>query len=221
MAEPRARDVLSDAMATIRALVAAGLANDYNNVVSRRRGSAESVEYSTFTSGADLLSDVSYAELYESQLRDRLYAIRMLDGALLQINYRFISRRLERHRLAYLPSPLLVDFDDDPSVYIADELWADAVDHRQVPVPIRFDYDDRSSVFKPGVHPKSHVTLGQHKNCRIPVTAPISASSFVGFVTQHFYAERIPGLQLTLPSRPPRWTTSIDDLEKGMTHMVV
>jgi hypothetical protein len=56
-----------------------------------------------------------------------------------------------------------------------------------LPVIIRADYN-KDDVISKVHHPYSHITLGEYKNCRIPVNKPISPLSFVNFVLEHFYA---------------------------------
>ena len=104
---------------------------------------------------------------------------------------------LQRHRLAFFSSPHLDDFQNDPEVYLDDELYADVVARSVVSFPLRFDYHDRGD--QELVHPKSHLTLGQYRNCRIPVSAPMSPFWFMDFVLRNFYhtaflryADRLP-----------------------------
>ncbi len=56
-----------------------------------------------------------------------------------------------------------------------------------VPFPVRFDFSDDPERFIEVHHPYSHLTLGQFKNCRIPVCAPVSPFVFGGFILRNFY----------------------------------
>nr|VFK30828.1 MAG: Uncharacterized conserved protein (DUF2290) [Candidatus Kentron sp. MB]VFK34387.1 MAG: Uncharacterized conserved protein (DUF2290) [Candidatus Kentron sp. MB]VFK76491.1 MAG: Uncharacterized conserved protein (DUF2290) [Candidatus Kentron sp. MB] len=56
-----------------------------------------------------------------------------------------------------------------------------------VPFPLRFDFDSREEVFVEVEHPKSHLTMGQYENCRIPVSAPLTPYHFIGFILRNFY----------------------------------
>jgi hypothetical protein len=138
-----------------------------------------------------VVSDVITAGSYESYYRDArasgAYNLRLLDGALIQMSYRFEGSVLERHRLAYLPDPLLVPFDLDPESYIQGVPYLEVVGSQQVAVPVRFDYDSRPEVAKDVAHPTSHLTLGQYANCRIPVMAALTPAVFVEFVVSSFY----------------------------------
>ncbi len=84
----------------------------------------------------------------------------MLDGALIQMSYEFSNFSLQRHRLAFLPSPVLEEFQTAPQAYLDDEISADITMRNIVPFPFRFDYDARDGHFAEMVHPKSHLTLG-------------------------------------------------------------
>jgi hypothetical protein len=65
--------------------------------------------------------------------------------------------------------------------------------------PIRFDYDMREGIYQELEHPKSHLTLGQYENCRIPVSSPLTPFYFIQFILRNFYhtahnkyADRLP-----------------------------
>ena len=72
-------------------------------------------------------------------------------------------------------------------MYAEDELYVDILDRRIVTVPIRFDFDDDDAVRCPLEHPTSHLTLGQYKNCRIPVSSALTPYQFISFIITNFY----------------------------------
>jgi len=133
------------------------------------------------------MKDLSYSEIYDHMARERAYVIRMIDGAMLQMMYAFVGQDLERHRLAFLPSPHLEEFQNNPEIYLEDEIYADIIAKNIVPSPIRFDYDAREGIYKELDHPKSHLCLGQYANCRIPVSSPLTPFHFVEFILRNFY----------------------------------
>ncbi len=133
------------------------------------------------------LKNVPYHEIYSELDRTQTYNIRMLDGALIQMMYRFKNNRIETHRLAFFPSPFLEEFQNNPEIYLEDEIYAEVIDKNIVPFPLRFDFDCREGVFVEVDHPKSHLTLGQYQNCRIPVSAPVTPYSFINFLLRNFY----------------------------------
>lgn len=130
------------------------------------------------------LRATSYADLYEKQARDRAFNFVLLDKALVQISYEFDRRQLVKHRLAFLPSPSLVEFQNDPEFYLREHLYGDVVGLQSVAVPLRFDFDRTAAADR---HPPSHLTIGQYQHCRIPVSGPITPTVFVDFLVRHFY----------------------------------
>jgi len=136
---------------------------------------------------ASVLKSVRYSEIYDLMLERRAYNARLLDQALIQLAYEFHGRVLVRQRLAFLPSPHLVDFDNDPEIYWGEVPYVDIVGTQAVKVPMRVDYDVRPSVDVGVDHPAAHLTLGQYKHCRIPVSAPVTPAVFVDFIVRHFY----------------------------------
>ena len=68
-----------------------------------------------------------------------------------------------------------------------DELYAEIIMRNIVPFPLRFDFDSRTEVVQELEHPVSHLSLGQYKNCRIPVSAALTPFYFISFVLRNFY----------------------------------
>ena len=66
-----------------------------------------------------------------------------------------------------------------------------------LPVPVRFDYDPAN--FEELKHPASHLSLGQYKNCRIPIVAPICPANFINFILRSFYCTAKLELPLDFP----------------------
>ena len=133
------------------------------------------------------LKNVPYEEMYLEFDRNKTYNLKMLVGALIQMSYRFRDDRIEAHRLAYFPSPNLKQFQDDPEIYLDDEIYAEVIERNIIPVPIRFDFVRTLTAEPEYVHPKSHLTLGQYKNCRIPVNSPLTPHQFLTFIIRNFY----------------------------------
>lgn len=138
------------------------------------------------------LKKIPYRKMYYELLAGRFFNMRMIDGALIQMQYMFCNNGIERHRLSFFPNPDAYPFQYCSDTYLSDELYSDIVDIRSVCVPLRFDYDasindDGKMVAKPVVHPISHLTIGQYKNCRIPVSAALTPYQFVEFIVRNFY----------------------------------
>ena len=138
---------------------------------------------------------MEYAAIYNEIERNHNYNIKLPDGGIMQLMYRFNGKgtELSAHRLGYYPSPSYEIYQNDAELYDADYIYGDILNKDVLPVVIRADYSrapEESEVH----HPYSHITLGGYKNCRIPVDRPISPMKFVRFIMEHFYY--VPSSQL-------------------------
>ncbi len=167
------------------------------------------------------LKDRNYRDIYKKMSREKVYNAKMIDGALIQMSYEYVNSALRRHRLAFLPSPYLEDFQEDPDIYLDDEIYSDITSRDVTPVPLRFDYDARASSYKELLHPKSHLSLGQYPNCRIPVTSPVTPIRFMDFVLRNFYDTEQRSYSKDLPQNKFFFTESISSAECDVFHIVV
>ncbi len=206
----------------IEVLVGQGLADDQNTAYVDQIGVDHYlVRYSKEASFAAVLRNQTYVDAYRELRLARSFNILMLDGAMLQMNYEFVSGELLRHRLAFLPSPDLLEYQNNPELYEEELLYADVVDKGVVTVPLRFDFDGRPDVAIPVEHPRSHLTIGQYRDCRIPVSAGVTPRSFVDFVLASFYRSASRNLQVTLPQPVLRFAGCIDQAERELVHVNV
>jgi hypothetical protein len=166
------------------------------------------------------LKNISYHKIYAELERTQTYNLKMLDGALVQMVYCFRNDIIESHRLAFFPSPTLEEFQNNPEIYLEDEIYADVVAENIVPFPLRFDFDNNNSIEID--HPKSHITLGQYKNCRIPVSAPLMPFHFVIFILRNFYNTAFLKYSDELkPVVPSVFTETITDLERKSIYVQI
>jgi hypothetical protein len=100
-----------------------------------------------------------------------------------------------------------------------DAIYVDIVSRRIVPFPIRFDFDAGSH--KDVIHPKSHVTFGDIKDCRVPVTSPLSPRWFVEFVLRNFYQTEQHDFISDLPTHRVKLAASITDNERKLIHLSI
>lgn len=206
----------------IGCLVEVGLSDD-QNFAFQRPGIGGIVE-TTFQNANRIgfaLRNHTYAEIYEHLALERAYNTKLADGAMIQMMYVFSSGVLERHRLAFFPSPFLQQFQNDPDIYLEDELYADIVAKNIVAFPIRFDYEAGDASHTTLEHPKSHLTLGQYRNCRIPVTAPVSPVRFIDFILRNFYHTAFSRYAEHLPVVVEAFPDSIVQAERTVIHVVV
>lgn len=203
-------------------LVEIGLASDQN--FAYRRDVADGFVEVTFPQAKHVsvaLRDRPYSEIYEHLIRERAYTAKLPDGAIVQMMYLFDDVTLRSHRLAFFPAPHLEEFQNNPDIYLQDEIYADVVARSIVPFPLRFDYDSQDNIHQEVEHPKSHLTLGQYENCRIPVTAPLTPFWFTDFILRNFYHTAFLSYADLLPKCGEVFGNSITLVEKRVVHLQI
>ena len=166
------------------------------------------------------LKNVSYRDIYVELEKARCFNFKMLDGALVLIRYRFRRGVICEHSLSYFPSPDLEHFQNDPELYLEDEIYADIVARNIVPFPVRFDFSDDAKKFVDVHHPYSHMTLGQYENCRIPVCSPLSPFTFGGFILRNFYNTAFRKYSEEIPVSTLFFEKTITNNELKIPHLV-
>ena len=220
MKNPISKIIKKDIDGLISELIGKGICDDSNfssirpcrnKVVDITFGGAEHVPIA--------LGDIEYVEIYHELADKRSYNMRLVDGALLQMMYRIDGNELIQHRLAFYPSPILRSFRDESEAYMQDELFIDIVQRRIIPFPLRFDFDNRKDICVDILHPKSHLTLGDVKGCRIPVSAPLSPRWFVEFILRNFYQTDKYDFISGLPGHNLKFDDSITCNESSILHI--
>ncbi len=203
-----------------RKLILMGLAAKPNFPSCTRTGKdSYKIEYSQMQDLSIVLKNVDYKQMYEELDENNNYNIKMIDGALIQLMYTYEKSSLISHRLAFFPSPFLESFQNDPEIYEDDEIYADIIAKNILPVPIRFDYDPHNH--QELDHPKSHLTLGQFKNCRIPVCSPIAPSTFISFILRSFYNTAFKKFTAQLTFSSKLFDKTITSGEKKILHIAI
>lgn len=206
----------------IKYLVETGLADDQRSAFQRSgRDNLVQVTFDKAEHVSVALKNRPYNEIYQHLARERAYSVKMLDGALIQMMYVFAGGTIQRHRLAFFSAPHLEEFQNNPDIYHNDEIYADVIARNIVPFPIRFDYDAREGCYRELVHPKSHLSLGQYENCRIPVTAPMTPFWFVDFILRNFYDTAEERYADGLSTQGSSFTESIFPAERSIVHIAV
>lgn len=166
------------------------------------------------------LKNVAYREIYAELQKARCFNIKMLDGALISLRYRFRAGAICEHVLSYFPSPDLEHFQNEPEVYLEDLIYADVVAKSIVPFPVRFDFSDDEDKFSEVHHPYSHLTLGQYTNCRIPVCSPLGPFAFGGFILRNFYNTAFRKYSEDIPVSTLGFANTITANERKIPHIV-
>ena len=167
------------------------------------------------------MKGTSYADVYGEFVRNRAFSAKLIDGALVQMAYSFDNDALVKHRLAYLASPHLIPFLEDPRRYLNDDEYAHTQSGEVDATSIRFDYDDDDSRHEVVWHPKSHLTIGNYGHCRVPVSAPLTPSQFMEFVLRNFYSAATMDHVSELPRSSASFPRSISPREERGLHIVV
>ncbi|MHB1609380.1 MAG: DUF2290 domain-containing protein [Acidiferrobacter thiooxydans] len=205
----------------IGALIETGLCEDQNFPSIRQLGSNWEVTFSGAEHVSIGMGDTEYENVYRELAERRSYNMRLADGGLLQLMYRFDANHLLQHRLAFYPSPSLRPFPEEPDAYMYDELFIDIIRRHIVPFPLRFDFDDREEIHVDITHPKSHLTLGDIRGCRIPVAGPLTPRWFIEFIVRNFYQDEQYNFAARLPVHRTRFRSSITERERGLIHVQV
>lgn len=140
-----------------------------------------------------VLKDSDYEDIYKTCLQKEAYSFTFIDGSLIQLMYRLDkrSKNIIAHRLAYLPNPNAEIYsnneDFDKTYYDSLDMFSEFIDKSSIPIPVRFDFDNDEALYIEGTHTYSHLTLGNYKNCRIPVSTPMTPYIFMDFILKNFY----------------------------------
>ena len=219
---PAPNDIKEQINRLIGCLIEIGLSNQENFAFLRSRtGGYVEITFRGAEQVGVALRDWAYDDVHRRLFEAGAYNVRMLDGALIQMMYEFSSGFLNRHRLAFFPAPQLEEFQNNPEIYLDDEVYADLIAKRIVPFPVRFDYDARAVRNRNLDHPKSHLTLGQYQNCRIPVTAPMAPFWFMDFILRNFYHTAFGRYADSLPVEDCWFPESIRPAERSVVHVVI
>lgn len=167
-------------------LIELGLSDNQKFAVLRNAsGNRKLVTFDQSTNFSAILRNRPYYETYRAIKNERDYNVALPDGALTQLQYEFEGEDVICQRLAFFPSPDLTEYQNAPYLYELDAIYAEVVQQNIVATPIRFDFDREA--FRENEHPMAHVTIGQYKNCRIPMTCALSPFRFFEFVLGSFY----------------------------------
>ena len=170
-------------------MIEVGLCVDQNfpsqKLRASHKGTVNEITISGLEETSVALRNRSYLETYNILREKRAFNMRLIDGAMVQFRYRFRKDQVIKHVLSFLPSPDLLEYQNDPDTYKSDILYAEVIVKNTGTTPVRFDFDPESSIDY--CHPASHFTVGQYKNCRIPVLGALTPHRFLNFILRAFY----------------------------------
>lgn len=212
------KDAISSISSITSKLISYGICDDQNFVSELKTNTETQVAYSGCSDISIALKDVSYSDIYNYLMINRQYNFKLIDGGLIQMLYCFNKESLIKHRLCYFPAPSFETFQNDPGLYLDESnYYSDMILKSILPVPVRFDYDPFN--FKELLHPVSHLSLGQYKNCRIPIVAPICPANFMSFILRSFYFTA--ALEMPLDFTSTLMKETISKKEKNILHLSI
>lgn len=202
-------------------LVGLSLSNEQNFPTTQGKpNGAFEISVSNAAGMSVALKNVAYRDIYGELEKARCFNVKMIDGALVSLRYRFLAGEICEHSLSYFPSPDLEQFQNEPEIYLEDEVFADIVAKNIVPFPVRFDFSSDEEKFVDVHHPYSHLTLGQYKNCRIPVCSPLGPLAFGGFILRNFYNTAFRKYSANFPTSKLGFANTITAEERKIPHVV-
>ncbi|MFZ5808047.1 MAG: DUF2290 domain-containing protein [Chloroflexota bacterium] len=204
----------------LSAVVNDGIAIDQNFPFVRQLSNNDwQVSFEGGENISSVMNYETYEQLYKELSQSRIYTAKLVDGGILQLMYSFRSNDLIKHRLAFYPSPTLRPFQEDPESYMQDQLYMEIVSRRLIPFPLRFDFDLETACDVE--HPQCHLTLGDTKCCRIPVSAPLTPRWFIEFILRNFYQTENYNFVNNLPPYLFSFTETITNRERELIHVII
>ena len=197
------------------------IVDDHEPVIQRPAGRRVEITFPNAEHISEALKSVDYRGMYRLLVERRVYNAKMLDGALMQFMYEFSGRTLLRHRLAFLPAPHRDESRKAPKTYLGDELHGEVIARKVVPFPLRYDYDAREDPPRPVEHPLSHLTLGQYRHCRVPVSAPVTPHWFFDFIVRNFYHAAFRRYADEMPVSSTAFDETIVPEERQVIHVAI
>ena len=200
-------------------LVKLGLSIDQNWPIFKSRERV--IIWQNYKNIAFTLKDEPYERVYEECKRNSDYNFLLLDGAIIQMLYKFDNHdNLTGHILSFYPHYDFARFQDFPDEY--EELFygtkhfADMLEGKTITFPLRFDFSQEHTEI---IHPMVHATFGNYRDCRIPISKPISPYRFISFILRNFYAVKFYDLNLSEQFKDGiNFDTKITENEKDLLH---
>ncbi|MEK4974711.1 DUF2290 domain-containing protein [Niallia sp. FSL R7-0648] len=216
------KDLLKQINQITTLLISTGLSVDQNFPAITNKNDKIILDISNPNVTNIFMKNISYDVVYNTINSERAYNLKLIDGAFLRYQYTFsTSDDLKKGRLSFFPSPNLFAMDEESELYISDEIYGDIISVNIYPFPIRFDFDNDEAIEV--IHPASHLTLGQYKNCRIPVSSPLTPFQFTDFILRHFYfmfySSKLMNNDSFTSMRVGRFDDTITNMERELSYL--
>lgn len=181
------KDILNEINESINFLVKTGLSHNQNRAYMKHDGTTCIIRTSDSVPILKFTNIDEYNEVCDKIRKNRQFTVLMFDNTIVNIEYTFNGKELNKSRCLILP---------DLRLYAGDDYYEDYLDSKsnidlefskkyQLRFPFRVDYDKQA--FKAGTHPNSHIHLGFSEGCRIPIACALSPRIIFQFIIENFY----------------------------------
>lgn len=111
-----------------RELIRCGLAEEYNYPVIQQMD----IVWEKYQNISLYLRNMDYSTIYDEIEKNHNYNVKLPDGGIIQLMYRFnrTGTELISHRLGYYPSPSYELYQNDPELYDVDYIYGDILNKR-------------------------------------------------------------------------------------------
>jgi hypothetical protein len=215
---PSQKEIVKEIHDLTGCLIGTALLDRFNYPKVYDTGNAFEITVGEQTGGTGY-GGIPYIDIYTQIRQKNFYNFLLLDGSLITLQYFFSNENLSKHRLCFWSSPTYESFQNEPEIYQEDDLYIEYLEPSLVPFPFRFDFDSSDTATKPIFHPKSHLTFGAFKNCRIPVCSPVGPSTFVKFILRNFYNTGFLRFEDKINCRESAFGKTIDHAESVIPHL--
>lgn len=183
------KKIVEDYEFVINQLLKNKLYRDSNKIIVTVEGSKKEVVtwsnkefknimYDIFLDAKGMLDDI---------LNNRQFIIELYDKSIFQFECIVNDNKIEKLRMVFLKKDNIIWEIEKINLYESEEDeqddWYET--NYGIPVMIRMDYapDEHIDI----IHSKSHLTLSNSQNCRIPMKTYFMFSEFVNFILINFY----------------------------------
>lgn len=183
------KKVVEDYDFVIKQLLKNKLYRDSNNIIVNVEGikkeiitwaskESRNIMYNCFLDAKGMINDI---------LDNRQFIVELYDKSIFQFECIVNDNKIEKMRMVFLKKDNIIWEIEKINFYESQE---DEQDNwfeisYGIPIMIRVDYDP--SEYVDGFHSKSHLTLSNSQNCRIPMKTYFMFSEFVEFILINFY----------------------------------
>jgi len=209
------KKVLDDMRKTIEELYTKNLVRDYRSESCKEIG--DGIHEITFsgkdTSKCNIVYDehISGELIIEQLLREYQYTVLLYDKSLIQAEYTIEKDKITKERLVFMKRHNRIwTLEEIVECERAEQDWF--AEEQGIPIIFRIDYAPEDHI--EGDHAATHLTLSNHKSCRVPIKGIVTFSEFIRFILLHFY-----DIKLDLKQCRSDADDTITEIEKQMVHI--